>query len=745
MSTTGSGSPWGGGGSSFRPSSRSRRHGHSRRTRTPWTEAGLETLTEQLLFLGLMLSVWLAAGEPAWAFWLVQVVGWGLLVVQAVRWLDRRSAGVSALDEDQPVEGSWVGPCVAILIGFLLVWSLISALNSAGRVDLAAGRWIPAEKFVPWLPHSFDGPSSWKALLAGLATVGFFWGARNWLVSEVGKDRRMAEESGLHSRKRRRSKNLPRAMHRLLWMLGISGALLVLLAVLQRVSGSPKLLWLFEDPVGRAAEAHFGPFPYRNHAAQYLSMAWPLVIGLWLFGGRSRRRFLDSVARVGGSPRIILLACALTMLAGSVGTMSRGGWILAIMLSVVVCCVAGAKWLPRRPQWTAAGLAGLAVVISGILFALWPFIERRFQKEFNALALGRPEGVSEFTLAGSLDLVRTPNPRGLVFGLFDLHRGGPGQPRSVRLTVGNAGNLELMVWNEQRRLCGRVEVPEFVEKHRGSRVDLVLVGHEGIRLFINGELGAYLEPTGTDQAAWPERFAGNYLVVGGYTGRPGSREGITRVLFWDQAVPPGVVAAWFRGKTPADSGQPPAIDFDYTALGLRPLLWMKEGTLFGRDQVWASALEAMRQLGVSLVWGAGPGTYPNLYAVSPARLPGLTDWHVHNDYLEFLLTFGAPGATALGLALCLVLARPALRGGVRLPPGFVVLMWASAGGCLLVAFLDWPFFSPAVRTLFVVLAGLISCSSMRKKPRPRRGAAAAELDEEEEQLARLEGLEESLE
>ncbi|RME93324.1 MAG: hypothetical protein D6766_08425, partial [Verrucomicrobia bacterium] len=395
--------------------------------------------------------------------------------------------------------------------------------------------------------------------------------------------------------------------------------------------------------------------------------------------------------------------------------------------------------LPRNPQWTAAGLGLLAVLFAGVLFVLWPWIEWRFQAEFNALAIGRDEGLTEFTLAGSLDLGETPRPRGLLIGLFAARHGAPGQPRSVWLGVGNSGQLSLMVWNEQRRLCGRAEIPEFLEKHRGERVDLVLVGHEGLRLFANGELLAYLEPVGTERASWPGRIAGDYLVVGGYTGRPGGREGITRVLFWDQAVPPaGVAARWGRGGGEVEAPAP-VIDFNYTALGLRPLLWMKEGTLFGRDQVWASALETMRHFGVSMVWGAGPGTYPSLYAISPARLKGLTELHVHNDYLEFLLTFGAPGATALGLALCLVLARPALRGGVRMPPGFVVLMWAAAGGILLVAFLDWPLFSPAVRTLFLVLAGVMSCTSLRKKQRQRRtGASGEEIDEEEEELARLE-------
>ncbi|RME92797.1 MAG: hypothetical protein D6766_09410, partial [Verrucomicrobia bacterium] len=378
MSSSSSGGLWSGGGrAGSRSSSRSGRHGRKARTRTPWTEAGLEALTQQLLFLGLLLSVWLGAGEPRWAFWLINLVGLLLLLVQGIRWLDRRGAGVSALDEDLPVEGSWVGPSVAILIGFLLVWCLAGALNSAGRVDLEHNRWIASEGFIAWLPHSYDGPSTWGAFFTGLAAVGFFWGARNWLVSEVSKDRRMAEESGRHSRKRRRSKNLPRAMHRLLWMLALSGVLLVVVAVLQRVSGTPNLLWVIPDPLERSPEAHFGPFPYRNHAAQYLSLAWPLVIGLWLFGGRSRRSYLDSAARVGGSPRILLVACALAMLGGAVGTMSRGGWILAVVLSIVVCCVAGAKWLPRNPQWTAAGLGLLAVLFAGVLFVLWPWIEWR--------------------------------------------------------------------------------------------------------------------------------------------------------------------------------------------------------------------------------------------------------------------------------------------------------------------------------------------------------------------------------
>jgi hypothetical protein len=687
-----------------------------KRNRLPWSEASLSSLTRQLLYAGLIVSVWAAASQPSWAFWAVNGVGILLGGIQFLRWADRRSIGTSALDEgNEP--GRWVGWLVTALGLALCAWCLTSALNAAGVVDLKGGEWRALGSPISWLPHSFDRPATWAALFTGLGLLGYFWGARNWLLAASTGDLKRSESSNDgRSRKRRLSRTLLPSLHQLLWVLSISGTVLVLLAIFQRATGSARLLWVFPDAMGRDGLDHFGPFAYRNQAAQYLLQLWPLAIGLWLFGGQSRSGRLQATARLGSSPRIVLVFCGLVMLGGAVSTLSRGAWFVGALGAVVVSGLVATKYLPRNPGWTVASVGGLLALGGGLFVALWPTLRLRLETEFSSLALERPDGLREFTLAGTLDLTEAPRLEGLLLGISEIRRETVGRPKAVWLGLRPDGRLSLVAWNSQRQKCADTNIVDFIEQHGGTRVHLAVVAHEGLRLFVNGELKAYIEPDTIQRALWPDAFAGGFLNVGtSVKVRGGGQDGIRHAVVWDQAVSPAAVSEWLanpdsEGDTPA-----PVVAFDYSRLGLRSLLWLKAGTALSRKDIHESAFEAWQLAKVPPVLGSGPGTFPGLYAVSAARLPELKELHAHNDYLEFLLTFGLPGSMMLLAAMGVVLGRPLLSGGIRMPRGFVILLWTSLGGCLLLAFLDWPFFSPPVRVLFVTLAGLLSCATIRQR------------------------------
>ena len=615
-----------------------------RRSRLPWSESSLSSLTRQLLYAGLLFSVWAAASEPSWAMWIVNVTGILLGCIQGLRWLDRRSIGTSALDEGTEA-GGWVGWSLAGLGTALCLWCLISAVNAAGVVDLENGGWQALGSPVSWLPHSFHRSATWVAFFSGLGVAGYFWGARNWLLAASSGDVKKDEGNTFgRSRKRRLSRTLLPSLHRLLWVLSVSGTVLVLLSVFQRATGSTRLLWIFPDALGRDASVHFGPFAGRSTAAQYLLLLWPLAFGLWLFGGRggtSGGSRVQATARLGGSPRIVLVFCGLAMLGGALGTLNRGAWAVGLLTALVVCLLTARKYLPRNPGWTVASIGGLVALLFGSFFAFWPAVQERLRSEFSTLPLERPAGLTEFTLAGTLDLADTPQMEGLLLGISEMRRDSMGRPRAVWLGLRADGRLSLMAWNDQRQNCAAAAVEGFLEQHKGAVVQLVVVAHEGLRLFVNGDLAAYIEPDAEGKVLWPVSFAGDFMNVGSRrAGRGGVLEGIQRAVFWDQALSPLGVSQWLEGSRDETAPPAPLIDFDYRQLGLRSLLWLKTGTAFNRKDIRDSAFEAYRLAGVPLMLGSGPGTYPGLYAVSPARLRGLKELHAHNDYLEFLLTFG---------------------------------------------------------------------------------------------------------
>ncbi len=675
-------------------------------------------LTRRLLFAALVLSPWMSAFESAWVQWTVAGIGCLILMIQIVRW--QSGHGHSALDETSAAN-AWVGQAVAGVILFLLSWCLISAMNACGRVDPVLTRWVPLPHFVSWLPHSFDGNATWKTFFYGLALAGFFWGTRNWFfeyslqewASKHGKRRYFQQ-------KRRHSKTVPRCLQELIWVLTINGALLVLVALLQRATDSPLLLAIFKDPLDRGALTHFGPFAYRNNAAQYLGMIWLLPLGLWLFTGSRRRRISVKTKRFGESARIMSLFLGVIILGGGLFVFSRTGWQILIITLVLASGATVSRWFPGKFQWGMVMLAWLTL-LAGVVWLAWPHVIKRFQAQFQSLPVNHPEGLEEFTLAGVLDLRYQEDNKQFILGLFPSSQASLGEPQTfaVHLWLKEGGGLSLSAFNAKGEQCCQFRQIDLLESLPGQKLELVIVCHEGLRLFVNGRLMAYIEPSESNQPAWIQRFPGSYVKNFSYYSAGGVRYmGFDRVMLWNEVVAPRRVSSWITSSGPSLS--PPLLDFDRRELSWEKLLWLKEDTLLTRGQIWSSALKMAQEARWPRIWGGGPGTYPGCYAVSPARLPELKELHVHNDYLEFLITFGLPGSLALFVGLGLVLARPFLSGGIRLPFQFVVLLWISLLGCLLFAFVDWPLFAPPVQLLFIVLCAVLSIASIQRKPPSER-------------------------
>jgi O-antigen ligase len=161
-------------------------------------------------------------------------------------------------------------------------------------------------------------------------------------------------------------------MKRLLWVLCVNGGLLALEGVLQRGSGTNRLLWLVEPRLNNTADAQFGPYAYRSNGAQYLTLLWPVALGFWWVsqhaaGGKGRSR----------SRQHLLIPCAVTMAAAPLISLSRAGAIigLAAMMTAGVLLIfaqGGSGWKGRL-----AFTALLGAVLGLGWYAIWPEMSKR--------------------------------------------------------------------------------------------------------------------------------------------------------------------------------------------------------------------------------------------------------------------------------------------------------------------------------------------------------------------------------
>src|SRR5439155_13069282 len=221
---------------------------------------------------------------------------------------------------------------LAALTVLVLAYCLISSINARSTFVSQQMAFVP-HGYIAWLPHSYDNSASWQAFWMDLGLALSFWAGRDWLLGKTAKERRGAKAEdrvwGEDAALRAAQRMIPMRLQRLLWILCLNGALLAFEAILQRLSGTGKLLWLLQPFFNQTADLQFGPYAYRSNAAQYFNMLWPVCLGFWWTLRRANQRSGRAGARLGSGPQVLLLPCAVLMAAAPIISTSRGGAVVA--------------------------------------------------------------------------------------------------------------------------------------------------------------------------------------------------------------------------------------------------------------------------------------------------------------------------------------------------------------------------------------------------------------------------------
>ena len=262
----------------------------------------------------------------------------------------------------------------------VLAFCLISASNAAANYD-AATRLFNYRSFIAWLPHSFDGHRSWNYFWMYLGLAGSFWAVRDWLAGMTLAEER-ATRGGTEGESEKTPPLLPARLRGLLWLLCVNGALLGVEAIVQRASGSSKLLFLVQPHVNPEGISQFGPYAYRSNAAQYFNLLWPVCLGFWW-----------TLHRLGGlRARLhhVLLLCAAVMAACPIISASRGGALVAagiLIAAAIFLTVTNIFALAWRLRERSARRG--TTVMLGLFFALalglgwyfgWDSLEPRLEQ-----------------------------------------------------------------------------------------------------------------------------------------------------------------------------------------------------------------------------------------------------------------------------------------------------------------------------------------------------------------------------
>jgi O-Antigen ligase len=352
-----------------------------------------EKASETLIYLMIVFSPWAFGTTQTWSIRVMDVAGCLLGGLLLAKLAIRRQGGYQPPRwVPSPVSGQarTVVTSLAVLTGLILAYCLVSILN-------ARSTYVPDQfqftyhRWVNWLPHSYDRTSSWPAFWNYLALAGAFWAVSDWLPGKTTAEFR-AERKAPGSSPAPVAL-LPGRLRRLLWVLSLNGALLAAEAILQRVTGTDKLLWLLPTHWNYEGIYHLGPYAYRNNGAQYFNLLWPAVLGFWWTAQRSA----ELAALRPGRPRQRvhhwLLPAILLMAACPIISASRAAVIVDLVtLALATLILMFALRRAHGATKFALFVFVLAVLGTGFAFGWEKFAER--MKEFDE-GLGGRERIYE--------------------------------------------------------------------------------------------------------------------------------------------------------------------------------------------------------------------------------------------------------------------------------------------------------------------------------------------------------------
>lgn len=426
-------------------------------TRTPGFYRILELITGILLCFVIVFTPWAFGATVRWVIWTSCGICYALGAIWLFKCAYRWRSGYRPATWESRRGNPWPLRLLGIFSAAFLLYVLIGCINYHGVAQLVDGEWeFEYRDAIPWLPHSFDAPKSWRAFWRYLALVCLFWAARDWFIGKTRKERRRSSEDGEDSS----TPLVPGRIKVFLWVFCLSTAVMSLMGLLQRYDGTDKLLWLMDAKDTNRADFSFGPYSYRANAAQYFNMAWPVCLGFWWALRRDGKRVRDRTVRAGSQSHIMLVPCLVFMATGPIASTSRGGAL--VFLAALAASMLVMLWSLRSQPVAWFGIVGffgasltIALLVGG------DQLMRRFETVFEDKVGGRT-AIYEVARKMAADYPVFGTGAETFVSLYPIYRSDPTAIREgyahddwleIRITLGWVGLglllacLGMLVWN----------------------------------------------------------------------------------------------------------------------------------------------------------------------------------------------------------------------------------------------------------------------------------------------------------
>jgi hypothetical protein len=288
-----------------------------------------EKLVVYLVSACLLWTTWTIGGIRLWAQCGTSILALAALLAAAWPCSKDRGAHFKALMRFIPF---WLGAFVAVYIA-------IQGLNASWMLETVNGKTRAVRlDYITWLP-------------SGVATA--WWAMNPWRMLLIFMPCWMVI-SAIWSGCRR-----PKAMRALLWTFALNGAAFAIIGILEDITKTPRVLWLFDKPIEN--QWFWGVIANKNHAAAFMNLGMTAALALFIYYTGRHTRELSK-----GGAYLMLIPLSVLMAVGVLQAMSRAGIVIGVAILVVFFAVL----LRRLYKHMKEGGNTTLVIASGSILAL---------------------------------------------------------------------------------------------------------------------------------------------------------------------------------------------------------------------------------------------------------------------------------------------------------------------------------------------------------------------------------------
>lgn len=303
---------------------------------------------------------------------------------------------------------------------------------------------------------------------------------------------------------------LPQRLNRLLWVICINGGLLALEAILQRLSGTNKLLWLVVPWKNNTNISQFGPWAYRSNAAQYFNLVWPLGMAffLTLFPLNGRKGMFKAISKSG--KEILIIPAVLLMMVAPFVSASRGAMAISIGLLVVILVLTS---FVKRSFNSSIYILTTLILIGGGAFILGKkYVINRFNNVSGFYKLAQ-NSIKELTIDIKIQMPAERPPNNYYFATLTSSRYIIHIDHALVCFLTAGGDLIVRLYGENKEVFIEEIARKFFFQAADKRINLRIRKGDELEIQMDGKALDLEERKQGEGANWAETVSGPYFMV----------------------------------------------------------------------------------------------------------------------------------------------------------------------------------------------------------------------------------------